>query len=61
MFFEGIKDNIELPGMVITYNCMLDLYSLTNQFEEAINLFYEIEDLFSADLITYSTLIKGLC
>lgn len=60
-FFEGIKDNTDLPGMIITYNCMLDLYVKKNDLKSAVELFKDIDKLFGSDLISYSTIIKGLC
>jgi pentatricopeptide repeat protein len=61
MFFEGVKDNVELPGMIITYNCVLDLYVKKNDVKGANELFKEIERVYGADIISYSTIIKGLC
>lgn len=47
--------------MAITYNCALDIYSNLNDVQSSINLFAEIEKLFKADLVTYSTMVKTLC
>lgn len=60
-FFNSIRPLTELPGMIITYNCMLDLYVKKNDMKTAEALFVEIEERFKADLISYSTIIKGLC
>lgn len=47
--------------MVITFNCALDVYVRKGLIRESIDLFEEIDTIFKADLISYSTLIKGLC
>lgn len=60
-FFNEIKDLKDLTGMIITYNCALDVYVRNQQIEAAIDLFNLIEKNFKADLISYSTIIKGLC
>jgi pentatricopeptide repeat domain-containing protein 1 len=60
-FFNSIRPLVDLPGMIITYNCMLDLYVKKNDMKIAEALFQEIEERFKADLISYSTIIKGLC
>ena len=60
-FFNTVRPLTELPGMIITYNCMLDLYVKKNDIVSAEALFVEIESNFKADLISYSTIIKGLC
>lgn len=41
-FFETIKIHTSLPGMIITYNCALDIYANTQNIEGAIQLFDEI-------------------
>lgn len=60
-FFQTVRTLTDLPGMIITYNCMLDLYVRKNDMVSAEALFKEIEKFFKADLISYSTMIKGLC
>ena len=60
-FFSSIKSYKSLPGMIITFNCALDVYIKNNQIDKAVSLFREIEGNFGADLISYSTLIKGYC
>ena len=60
-FFGKVKHYTELPGMIITYNCALDIYANIQDIEGAIGLFEEIEKYYEADLISYSTLIKALC
>jgi pentatricopeptide repeat domain-containing protein 1 len=57
-FFKEVKNNIELEGMLITYNCGLDAYVRVNKINEAIQLFNEIETRFGADLVSYSTILK---
>ena len=60
-FFNSIKHHKNLTGMLITYNCALDALVRMNDMEKAYNLFEEIENTFNADIISYSTIIKGLC
>lgn len=60
-FFNSIKHKTELPGVIITFNCLLDIHSIRRDHRAAIALFNEIDTIFGADLITYSTLIKTLC
>lgn len=60
-FFQSIKHNTQLAGMQITFNCALEGLVQSKKINEALQLFHEIEQLFGADLITYSTIIKGLC
>ena len=60
-FFDGIKDNTELSGMLITYNCALDIHARNNDTKAATDLFNLIEEKFGADIISYSTIIKALC
>ena len=60
-FFERVKHHTNLSGMIISYNCSLDALVQLNRIKDAENLFKEIETLFTADLVSYSTLIKGLC
>lgn len=52
---------MDLPGMIITFNCALDLKVKMKNIADAIILFKEIDERFGADLISYSTIIKGLC
>jgi pentatricopeptide repeat protein len=59
--FGEIKHLIEQPGMIITYNCALDVLVHQDRLEDALVLLGEIERTFKADLISYSTIIKGLC
>lgn len=59
--FKEVKHAVDQPGMIITYNCALDVLILENCLEEAVALFSEIEARFKADLISYSTLVKGYC
>ena len=47
--------------MLITYNCALDVYVRKNDINGALSLFDTIDKTFGADLISYSTIIKGLC
>jgi len=60
-FFERIKKNTDLPGMIITFNCALDVMVKMQDIRSALSLFREIDSVFGADLISYSTIIKGLC
>lgn len=60
-FFKSIKSHTHLNGMLITYNCALDAYVRMNNMDKAYDLFNEIESVFKADVISYSTIIKGLC
>lgn len=60
-FFNSIKSYYKLPGMIITFNCTLDVFIRKEDIESAMDLFKEIEEKFGADLISYSTLIKGFC
>lgn len=60
-FFEKVKNFKELPGIIITYNCALDIYANMPDIDGALALFDEIEKSFEADLISYSTIIKALC
>lgn len=46
--------------MIITYNVALDLYHNAKAYDQAMSLFEEIDKNFGADLISYSTIIKGL-
>ena len=57
-FFKSVKEYKDLEGMLITYNCGLDAYVRMNKVEEAVSLFNEIENKFSADLVSYSTILK---
>ncbi len=58
VFFERIKHLKPLPGMIITFNSALNIYSIMSNSKEALNLFIEIDDFFTADLVTFSTIIK---
>ncbi len=60
-FFNQIKAYKDLPGMIITYNCALDIYAQNNRTQAALQLFQEIDRNYGADLISFSTLIKALC
>lgn len=60
-FFAKIKKHVQLTGMIITYNCALDTLVRKGDLEAAISLFEQINKHFKADLITFSTIIKGLC
>lgn len=60
-FFNSVKHNTELSGMIITYNCALDVLVRKKNISAAIELFSEINEHFSVDVISYSTMIKGLC
>jgi len=60
-FFNNIKAQKHLTGMIITYNCGLDVLVRKEAIADALKLFEEIDSLFGADLISYSTVIKGLC
>lgn len=60
-FFNDIKHYTELGGMLITYNCALDIHVRNEDIESALELFEKIENTFNTDLISYSTIIKGLC
>ena len=59
-FFNKIKHHTELPGMIITYNCALDIYATIKDIENGMILFEEICQKFEADLISFSTIIKLL-
>lgn len=41
-FFNKVKIHKELPGMIITYNCALDIFATTGDITNAIQLFEEI-------------------
>ncbi len=60
-FFSEVKIHKNLPGMIITYNCALDVLARTGDIDEALSLFKFINDTYTADLISYSTIIKALC
>lgn len=60
-FFKEVKHHTDLPGMIITYNCALDIYAIEQKVDLALELFDEINKVFKADLISYSTIIKALC
>lgn len=60
-FFNEVKMHQDLSGMIITYNCALDVMVRKKDIVEALKLFEEIDAVFKADLISYSTIIKGLC
>lgn len=42
-FFNRVKDHKELPGIIITYNCALDIYANIPDIDKALKLFEEIE------------------
>ena len=60
-FFEQIQHHTNLSGMIITYNCTLDALVQLKRIDQAIKLFDTIHELYSADLVSFSTIIKGLC
>ena len=60
-FFEKIKGFKSVTGMLITFNCALDGWVRKGDLNAAIKLFREIEESFGADLVSYSTIIKGFC
>lgn len=60
-FFEEIKHHKNLTGMIITYNCALDVYGRLRKTKKLVDLFEEIDSLYKADVISYSTVIKHLC
>lgn len=60
-FFNSVRHHTNLSGMIITYNCALDVLVNLERIDEAIDLFETIDKLYSADLVSYSTIIKGLC
>ena len=60
-FFNSVRHNTNLSGMIITYNCALDVLVNLERIDEAIDLFETIDKLYSADLVSFSTIIKGLC
>ena len=60
-FFESIKCHKNLTGMLITFNCALDCFVRKGDIPSAIKLFKEIDSTFGADLVSYSTIIKGIC
>jgi pentatricopeptide repeat protein len=41
-FFKKIKHHKDLPGMIITYNCALDIYANQLDIQGALSLFEEI-------------------
>lgn len=41
-FFTKVKHHTELPGMIITYNCALDIYATIKDIDNALILFEEI-------------------
>ena len=47
--------------MVITFNCALNIMVSNNYIKRALVLFDEIEFIFKADVVSYSTIVKGLC
>jgi len=60
-FFESVRAHKHLTGMIITYNCALDCLVRKGDLSTAVRLFRDIESFFRADLISYSTIIKGIC
>lgn len=60
-FFNSIKEHKNLSGMIITYNCALDVLVRKGEIQKALDLFTEINENFKVDIISYSTIIKGLC
>lgn len=60
-FFNSVRHHTNLSGMIITYNCALDVLVNLERIDEAIDLFQTIDKLYAADLVSYSTIIKGLC
>ena len=60
-FFNRIKKHTAVPGMLITYNCALDILVHKGSINDAMALFEEISKHYRADVISYSTIIKGLC
>lgn len=60
-FFNEVKDHKDLPGMIITFNCALDVLVRKKDMDTALELFNKINETFKADLISYSTIIKGYC
>jgi len=60
-FFNSVRHHTNLSGMIITYNCALDVLVNLERIDEGIDLFETIDKLYSADLVSYSTIIKGLC
>lgn len=60
-FFDEVKDHKDLPGMIITFNCALDVLVRKKDMVNALVLFNKINNTFKADLISYSTIIKGFC
>ena len=59
-FFNRIRKYTHLNGMIITYNCALDLYVKKGDMDGCLKLFEELCGQFTPDIISYSTLIKGL-
>ena len=59
-FFNRVKKYTHLNGMIITYNCALDLYVRKGDMDTCLKLFEELSSHFTPDIISYSTLIKGL-
>jgi len=59
-FFNRVKKYVHLNGMIITYNCALDLYVRKADMDSCLKLFNELSTNFTPDIISYSTLIKGL-
>ena len=62
--FDSMKENPKAQPNLITYNCIIDACVKADNIALASELFNELLDSSSylkPDLITYSTLIKGLC
>lgn len=60
-FFEKVRVHKQLTGILITFNCALDCLVRKGDVEASLRLFREIDSSFGADLISYSTIIKGIC
>lgn len=60
-FFNRVKKYTHLNGMIITYNCALDIYVRKGDVDNCMKLFEELNSHFVPDIISYSTIIKGLC
>ena len=58
LFKEMQKYPTSKPNL-ITYNCILDVCVKQEDLEKAVSIFSEIKEVYTPDLITFSTMIKG--
>ena len=59
--FDLMKAQPKALPNIISYNCIIDACIKGEDLTKALNLFSEMKMIYSPDLITYSTMIKGFC